>query len=209
MSTIVRLGRERDQRYGAGQIIDILLGRKTEKVTEKGHHELKTFGIGTELKEAEWRAVVRQLLAQGLLAVRGEYQTLAITDTSADVLRGQQQVMLRRDLPMPKPSRSGRRSGSGTARGQAAGAAGAPGSARLEAADLTPSGAAVFEKLRAWRTTTAREQSVPAYVVFSDATLCQIAATRPATPAALFEINGVGEAKLAKYGEAILRVLAD
>ena len=91
----------------------------------------------------------------------------------------------------------------------AAGAPGALGSARLEAADLTPAGTAVFEKLRAWRTTTAREQSVPAYVVFSDATLRQIAATRPATQAELFEINGVGEAKLAKYGEAILRVLAD
>jgi ATP-dependent DNA helicase RecQ len=150
--------------------------------------------------------------------VRGEYQTLAITDTSADVLRGQQQVMLRSDLPVPKPPRSGRRSGSGTARGQAAGAARAPGaadtpgalgSARLEAADLTPEDTAVFEKLRAWRTTTAREQSVPAYVVFSDATLRQIAVTRPATQAGLFEINGVGEAKLAKYGEAILRVLAD
>jgi len=207
----VRLDRERDQRFGAGQVIDILLGRKTERVSAYQHHELKTFGIGAELREAEWRGVVRQLLARGLLAVRGEYQTLAITDTSADVLRGTQQVMLRRDLPMPKPSRSGRGSGARTAAGQAAGAAGAagPGPARLEAADLTPEDAAVFEKLRAWRATTAREQSVPAYVVFSDATLCQIAATRPATPAALFEINGVGEAKLAKYGEAILRVLAD
>jgi ATP-dependent DNA helicase RecQ len=212
LSTIVRLNRERDQRFGAGQVIDILLGRKTERVSAYQHHELKTFGIGAELSEAQWRGVVRQLLARGLLAVRGEYQTLAISDTSADVLRGQQQVMLRSDLPVPKPSRSGRRSGSGTARGQAPrtpGASGAPGSARLEAADLTPSGTEVFEKLRAWRTTTAREQSVPAYVVFSDATLRQIAATRPATPAALFEINGVGEAKLAKYGEAILRLLAD
>ena len=209
LSTVVRLDRERDQRFGAGQVIDILLGRKTEKVSAYQHHELKTFGIGAELREAEWRGVVRQLLARGLLAVRGEYQTLAITDTSADVLRGQQQVMLRSDLPVPKPSRAGRRSGPGAARRQSAGAAGAPGSARPEAADLTPSGAAVFEKLRAWRTTTAREQSVPAYVVFTDATLRQIAATRPATQAGLFEINGVGEAKLAKYGEAILRVLAD
>jgi ATP-dependent DNA helicase RecQ len=206
LSTVVRLDRERDQRFGAGQVIDILLGRKTERVSAYQHHELKTFGIGAELREAEWRGVVRQLLAGGLLTVRGEYQTLAITDTSADVLRGQRQVMLRRDLPMPKPSRSGR--GSGTGRGQAAGAPGA-GPARLEAADLTPEDAAVFEKLRAWRATTAREQSAPAYVVFNDATLRQIATARPATPAALFEINGVGEAKLAKYGEAILRLLAD
>jgi ATP-dependent DNA helicase RecQ len=217
LSTVVRLDRERDQRFGAGQVIDILLGRKTERVSAYQHHELKTFGIGTELREAEWRGVVRQLLARGLLAVRGEYQTLAITDTSADVLRGQHQVMLRRDLPTPKPSRSGRGSRPGTARDQAAAAAGAPGApgapgsgpARLEAADLAPEDAAVFETLRAWRATTAREQSVPAYVVFNDATLRQIATARPATPAALFEINGVGEAKLAKYGEAILRLLAD
>ncbi len=78
LSTIVRLDRERDQRYGAGQIIDILLGRKTARIGERAHHELSTFGIGTELKEPEWRAVVRQLLAQGLLAVQGEYQTLGL-----------------------------------------------------------------------------------------------------------------------------------
>jgi ATP-dependent DNA helicase RecQ len=205
LSTVVRLDRERDQRFGAGQVIDILLGRKTEKVSAYQHHELTTFGVGAELREAEWRGVVRQLLARGLLGLRGEYQTLAITDASADVLRGQHQVMLRRDLPVSKPSRSGRGSGPGAARGPAAGSV--PG--RLEAADLTPEDAAVFEKLRAWRATTAREQSVPAYVVFHDATLRQIAAARPATPAGLSEINGVGEAKLAKYGEAILRVLAD
>ena len=79
LSTIVRLDRERDQRFGAGQVIDILLGRKTDRVAQYGHHELTTFGIGTELREAEWRGVVRQLLARGLLAVVGEYQTLAIT----------------------------------------------------------------------------------------------------------------------------------
>jgi len=102
LSTIVRLNQELGQRYGAGQVIDILLGRKTQKVSEKAHHELKTFGIGTELSEAQWRGVVRQLLAQGLLAVQGEYQTLALTAASAEVLRGQRQVMLRQDAPTPK-----------------------------------------------------------------------------------------------------------
>ena len=108
LSTIVRLNQELGQRYGAGQVIDILLGRKTQKVSEKAHHELKTFGIGTELTEAQWRGVVRQLLAQGLLAVQGEYQTLALTAASAEVLRGQRQVMLRQDAPTPKAARSSR-----------------------------------------------------------------------------------------------------
>ena len=108
LSTIVRLNQELGQRYGAGQVIDILLGRKTQKVSEKAHHELKTFGIGTELSEAQWRGVVRQLLAQGLLAVQGEYQTLALTAASAEVLRSQRQVMFRQDAPTPKAARSSR-----------------------------------------------------------------------------------------------------
>ena len=202
LSTIVRLDRERDQRFGAGQVIDILLGRKTDKVAQHGHHELKTFGIGAELREAEWRGVVRQLLARGLLAVQGEYQTLALTPASTEVLRGDRQVLLRRDAPMPKPARSARSPGSGAAAGPGA----AP--ARLEAADLSTADTALFEQLRAWRAATSKEQSVPAYVVFHDATLRQIAAARPATLAELAEINGVGEAKLAKYGESLLEVLA-
>jgi len=206
LSTVVRLGRERDQRYGAGQLIDILLGRKTAKVDEKGHHELSTFGIGTELKEAEWRAVVRQLLAQGLLAVQGEYQTLGLTEASAEVLRGQREVMLRRDTPQPKAPRPSRAAGAG------AGAAGTgparTAAARLEAADLSPDDEALFEKLRAWRKATAAEQGIPAYTVFHDATLRSIAAGHPGSLRELSGINGVGEAKLVKYGQHILDLLA-
>ena len=206
LSAIVRLDRERDQRFGAGQVIDILLGRKTDKVASYRHHELSVFGIGTELREAEWRGVVRQLLAHGLLAVRGEYQTLALTEGSGEVLRGQRRVMLRRDVPMPKPkpARAAR-----TAPGTGVGAGAGAGQARPEAAELSPEDAAMFEKLRAWRGATAKEQGVPAYVVFHDASLRQIAAARPATLAEMAEINGVGEAKLAKYGEGVLEALAD
>ena len=177
LSTIVRLNQELGQRYGAGQVIDILLGRKTQKVSEKAHHELKTFGIGTELTEAQWRGVVRQLLAQGLLAVQGEYQTLALTAASAEVLRGQRQVMLRQDAPTPKAARSSR----GTAGG------GAAARAKLAEIDLSPEQEAVFEELRAWRGATAKEQGVPAYVVFHDATLRSIAA---AAPSSLGELAG-------------------
>jgi ATP-dependent DNA helicase RecQ len=206
LSAVVRLERERDQRFGAGQVIDILLGRKTEKVLERRnrHDELSVFGIGTELREAEWRGVVRQLLAQGLLGLHGEYQTLALTDSSGEVLRGQRPVMLRRDVPVPKASRV---LGQQSAGRQSAGARQGAGP-RLEAGDLSAEEAAVFERLRAWRGRCAKDQGVPAYVVFHDATLRQIAAVAPATLAELSEISGVGEAKLAKYGEQILDVLA-
>jgi ATP-dependent DNA helicase RecQ len=223
LSTVVRLDRERDQRFGAGQVIDILLGRKTGKVLERRnrHDELSVFGIGAELREAEWRGVVRQLLAQGLLAVQGDYQTLGLTQTSGEVLSGQRPVMLRRDAPAPPrvlpgglggvvpPGAGKARISTRHAAGAAQGATGnGGGPARLEAGDLSAADAAVFEKLRAWRGATAREQGVPAYVVFHDATLRQIAAVAPTTLAGLSEINGVGEAKLAKYGEQVLEVLA-
>ena len=203
LSTIVRLERERDQRYGAGQVIDILLGKKTAKVSENGHHELKTFGIGLELNESQWRGVVRQLLAQGLLAVRGEYQTLSITEASGEVLRGQLAVTLRQDAPSPKAARL---RGAGKA-ASAAGGGSAGATPKPAAADLSPEQEAVFDQLRAWRGATAKEQGVPAYVVFHDATLCAIAIAVPATLGELAAINGVGESKLAKYGEGILGVL--
>ncbi len=197
----MRLDRERDQRYGAGQVIDILLGKKTAKVSENAHHELRTFGIGLELNEAQWRGVVRQLLAQGLLAVQGEYQTLAITEASHDVLRGQRLVTLRRDMPQPRGS------GRGSSRASSPGSLSA-GTGKLAAADLSPEQEALFERLRAWRGATAREQSVPAYVVFHDATLRAIAVAAPSSLAELAGINGVGESKLSKYGESILELLA-
>jgi ATP-dependent DNA helicase RecQ len=189
LSTVVRLARK-NQRFGAGQLIDILLGRSTEKVRQYGHDELPVFGIGTDLREAEWRGVVRQLLAAGLLAVEGEYQTLKLTEASGDVLRDTKKVMMRRD---PTPARGPK-------------AAKAP---KTPVADLTPEAAELFEKLRAWRAATAKEQGVPAYVIFHDATLREIATGAPTSLAELAEINGVGESKLAKYGGPLLDVLAE
>jgi ATP-dependent DNA helicase RecQ len=196
LSTIVRLDRERDQRYGAGQVIDILLGKKTTKVSENGHHELRTFGIGVELNESQWRGVVRQLLAQGLLAVQGEYQTLAITEAAGEVLRGERLVTLRRDMPQPRARSSSRAASSGSAA-----------AAKLVAADLSAEQEAVFERLRTWRGATAKEQGVPAYVVFHDATLRSIAVAGPSSLPELAGINGVGESKLSKYGDSILELL--
>ncbi|MFE5959617.1 DNA helicase RecQ [Streptomyces rubiginosohelvolus] len=196
LSTVVRLKRERNQKFGAGQIIDILLGRKTAKVIQFDHDQLSVFGIGEELAEAEWRGVVRQLLAQGLLAVEGEYGTLVLTDESATVLGRERDVLLRKE-PKKPTSRSSSSAG---------GAKGAKGKA---AVDLPESAVPVFEALRAWRGATAKEQGVPAYVIFHDATLREIATVHPTTIGELGGISGLGEKKLATYGEGVLEVLAE
>jgi ATP-dependent DNA helicase RecQ len=187
LSTVVRLQNERRQKFGAGQLIDILLGKKTAKVIQHDHDSLTVFGIGTDLREAEWRGVVRQLLAQGLLAVEGDYGTLVLTEASAEVLSRQRQVMLRREVERAKPARS---------------------SKAAAVVDLPAEAVPVFEQLRAWRAAAAKEQGVPAYVIFHDATLRTIASQVPSTLAALGTINGVGENKLAKYGQQILDTLA-
>jgi ATP-dependent DNA helicase RecQ len=148
---------------------------------------------------------VRQLLAQGLLAVQGEYQTLAITEAAGEVLRGQRVVTLRRDIPQPRAARASRVSSSS---GSASAGAVSAGTGKLAAADLSPEQEAVFEQLRTWRGATAKEQGVPAYVVFHDATLRAIAVAAPSTLAELAGISGVGESKLSKYGESILELLA-
>nr|WP_166640011.1 DNA helicase RecQ [Amycolatopsis sp. SID8362] len=190
LSTVVRLRNERRQKFGAGQIIDILLGKSTPKVTQFQHDTLKTFGIGTELREPDWRAVVRQLLAQGLLAVEGDYGSLVLTEASAEVLGGDRQVMLRRE-----PERAAAAKVRGTRKAAAA------------AVDMPAEAAPLFERLRAWRAGVAKEQGVPAYVIFHDATLRQIATRRPSSLADLGTVSGVGENKLAKYGEGVLEVL--
>jgi ATP-dependent DNA helicase RecQ len=186
LSAVYRLKHERNQKFGAGQVIDILLGKTTPKVTQHGHDSLKVFGIGTELRDTEWRGVVRQLLAQGLLAVEGDYGTLVLTGSSTEVLRKQREVLLRREPERPVRPAKARRA-----------AAAAP-------ADLPEEAAGVFERLRAWRGATAKEQGVPAYVIFHDATLRQIATQSPSTLAELGAISGIGENKLAKYGQQVL-----
>ncbi|SCG42806.1 ATP-dependent DNA helicase RecQ [Micromonospora echinaurantiaca] len=192
LSTVFRLDRERNQRFGAGHCIDILLGRATDKVTQHGHDSLTVFGIGGELREAEWRGVVRQLLAEGLLAVEGDYGTLALTDASAEVLGRRRTVMMRREPERVATGRSSKPRGAATV-----------------TAELSPAAASVFERLRAWRAATAKEQGVPAYVIFHDATLRQIATDAPTSLAELSRVSGVGENKLTKYGDQILGVLAD
>ncbi|GGQ07243.1 DNA helicase RecQ [Streptomyces mutabilis] len=195
LSTVVRLKRERGQKFGAGQIIDILLGKRTAKVIQFDHDQLSVFGIGEELTEGEWRGVARQLLAQGLLAVEGEYGTLVLTEASGEVLRREREVPLRKE---PEKPASARAAGGGRSdRKQKAAVAELP-------QELLPA----FEALRAWRAEQAREQGVPAYVIFHDATLREIATAWPTSIGQLGGISGVGEKKLATYGEGVLAVLA-
>jgi len=199
LSTVWRLEHERHQKFGAGQAIDILLGKHTPKVSQHRHDSLSVFGVGAELRDTQWRAVVRQLLAQGVLAVEGDYGTLVLNDASREVLYRDRQVLLRRDpaqVAQAKPARARAAAGGGAA-GRGAG----------EADDLPDAAAAVFEQLRAWRAAAAREQGVPAYVIFHDATLRQIAVRSPSTLAELSTVSGVGETKLARYGQQILDLL--
>jgi ATP-dependent DNA helicase RecQ len=190
LSTVSRLDHEQGQRYGAGHVIDILLGKSTARMAQLGHASLRGFGIGAELSDTEWRAVVRQLLAQGVLGVDSDgYGTLRLTDASTDVLLGSRTVLLRHEAPRPATrSRSPKR---GTA----------------AAADLDAGATLVFESLRTWRAATAKEQGVPAYVVFHDATLREIATRVPTTLDELGTVSGIGVAKLEKYGPKLLAAL--
>ncbi|MFI6501173.1 DNA helicase RecQ [Nonomuraea typhae] len=189
LSAVYRLAKERGQKFGVGQIVDILLGKKTAKVEQFGHDSLTVFGVGQDLSSAEWHGVVRQLLTRGILAVEPAHGTLVLTDKSGGVLRGHDQVSLRRDL---KPRAAGR-----TMKAKA----GAP------QADLPAEAGPLFERLRAWRAATAKEQGVPAYVIFHDATLREIATLNPTTLPELGTVSGVGENKLAKYGAQVLATL--
>jgi ATP-dependent DNA helicase RecQ len=186
LSTIVRLKRERNQEFGAGHLVDILRGKTTARTTQWSHETLATWGIGADLSEQQWRGVVRQLLAKRLLATRGEYGTLGLTDGSAEVLSGGHSVPMRNE---PE-----RRASIGAAK-------------KAAVADLAPADAGLFEALRAWRAAEAKEQGVPAYIVFGDATLRAIATARPRSSDDLAGISGIGEKKRASYGEALLEVV--
>jgi ATP-dependent DNA helicase RecQ len=192
LSCIYRFRQQRHgpRSFGAGHLIDVLRGKATEKVAQYGHQSLSTFGIGTEVSEAQWRLVLRQLIALGHIRAEGEFNTLALAESAREVLRGEVPVRLR----VPAETRP---------RGKTArGSAGKPPPLPLDT-DAT----ARFAALKAWRAQVARAHNLPAYVVFHDATLAEMARERPATLGDLAVINGVGSTKLERYGADILRVL--
>jgi ATP-dependent DNA helicase RecQ len=185
LSCVYRTG----QRFGAGHVVDVLLGRETERVSQLGHDRLSTFGIGKDRDERQWRAVFRQLVALGHLWADSEaFGALKLTPSSRQVLKGETSVMLREQAA--RPARAGR----GRKRAAREAGTAAPDSALLLA-------------LRAWRLGVARDHGVPAFVVFHDGTLETIAALRPKTREALRGVSGVGEKKLERYGEALLEIV--
>ena len=183
MSAVYRTG----QRFGAAYVIDVLLGKETDRIRHNGHDDLRVHGIGTELAAPAWRSVVRQLIVQGYLrADQHRYGALVLTEESRPVLRGEVELRLREDKKL-KTEKKARRD---------------------RAAALAPADQPLFEKLREFRREIADELNLPPYVIFHDATLMQMAEERPATEAALLAINGVGEAKMRRYGSAFLEVIA-
>jgi ATP-dependent DNA helicase RecQ len=169
-------------------LIDVLLGNETDRVMQWGHRELSTFGIGKELDKKQWQAVFRQLVAQGLLAVdHAGYGALKLTEESRAVLTGGRAIHLGK-APQAQRTR-GARKVSG------------------ERAELDSAARDCRERLRDWRAAIAKTHGVPAYVVFHDSTLAELARERPATLAALGEISGVGTRKLERYGADLLKLL--
>jgi len=192
LSCVYRTG----QRFGAVHLIDVLLGKETERVQQWGHRELSTFGIGRELDEKVWRAVFRQLVAQGLLEVdHAGHGSLKLAEASRAVLAGGQVVHLRQ-VQAGKPKAAPKRA-SAQGLGPGAGHAADPEAARL------------WQRLREWRAAIAKEHGVPAYVVFHDATLAELARARPRSEAELGRISGVGTRKLERYGAVLLELLKD
>ncbi|MFC3551637.1 DNA helicase RecQ [Lysobacter cavernae] len=189
LSCVYRTG----QRFGAGHLIDVLRGVATDKVRQYGHDGLSTWAIGNDLDERQWRGVFRQLVAGGLLEADVErHGALRLTAISAPVLRGERELRFRNEQPRPPRGRKTR-----------------TGTAAAPMIDLAPDDLARFNALREWRAATAREQNVPAYVIFHDSTLRAIAETAPDDLGELSRIPGIGSSKLDRYGEAVLQHLFD
>jgi len=195
LSCVVRFRQHGGQRFGAGHLIDVLRGKATDKVAQHHHDRLSTFGIGADLSEAQWRAVLRQLIALGHLRTEGEYNTLEPTASAREVLRGHITLLLRVAVATPKRGRTARAPGPSRGKG------------RPPPLPLDDAGLARFAALKAWRTEVAREHNLPPYVVFHDTTLAEMALGGPTSLAELSGISGVGVKKLEAYGREILRVL--
>ncbi len=189
LSCVYRTG----QRFGVAHLIDVLLGKTTPKVEQFNHQQLSTFGIGKELVQAQWNSIYRQLVAGGFINVDIEgFGSLKLAEASRPVLRGEQEVWLRRDANPEKRKTTKVERGS-----------------RLREAFAGASEDPLWLALKAKRTSLAREQGVPPYVIFHDSTLLEILNRKPQTLHEMGQISGVGQAKLAKYGDEFLQVVED
>jgi ATP-dependent DNA helicase RecQ len=185
LSAIFRTG----MRFGVSHLTDILRGKATDKVRQWGHDQLPTFGVGGDLDEHAWKSVFRQLAAAGLVHVdMAEHGALQLTEAAREVLKGQRSVQLRRPARRkPAPGKT----------------------SRAPVSDLAPADEALFQRLRRWRADTAREQSVPAYVILHDRTLRELAEARPTSSSLLAGISGMGSAKIEHYGTELLALIGN
>jgi ATP-dependent DNA helicase RecQ len=193
LSAVYRTG----ERFGALHVVSVLTGDATAAVVKWGHDKLPTFGVGSDRKLPFWRGVIRQLTALGALAVEvGEYATMRLdADRARPILRGEQRVMLREEAEAePRDRRRGSPDRNSRTR-------------PVAAEGLSTEGATLFDALRLWRSSEAKSQGVPPYVIFHDATLREIAATKPDSLDELGEVKGVGASKLTRYGAGVLAVL--
>jgi ATP-dependent DNA helicase RecQ len=189
LSTVYRV----EQRFAAGHVLDVLRGIDGERVKQWRHDQLSVFGIGSEYGEAEWRAVLRQVIALGLLTVDHEnYSSLKLTEEAKPVLRGEQKIQLRQYQKPVKPKRTSSSSKS-----------------NYVETDLSTEEQTIFDKLRWWRVETARKHNVPAYVIFHDATMREIAKAKPSSLDDLRGVTGVGEKKLETYGAEIITLIRE
>jgi ATP-dependent DNA helicase RecQ len=185
LSAIFRTG----MRFGVTHLTDILRGKASDKVRQWSHDRLPTFGVGSDLDDHGWKSVFRQLAAAGLVHVdMAEHGALQLTEAAREVLKGQRSVQLRQPAKRKStPSRS----------------------SSTVVSDLAPADEALFQLLRKWRADTAREQSVPAYVILHDRTLRELAEVRPTSHGMLAGITGMGSAKIEHYGEELLALIRE
>jgi ATP-dependent DNA helicase RecQ len=195
LSCIYRLQQASGSAFGAGHIMDILRGKTTEKVTQHGHQSLSTFGIGADLSETQWRALIRQLIAREALHVDGSgFNTLHLTEASRSILRGETPIWLKTPSEKPRASRS---------------------NSRAARAERDESGQPLslverdcLDALKAWRAEVARSHNLPAFVIFHDSTLRALAQRRPSQMDDLEGVAGIGQKKREAYGAEVLRVVA-
>ena len=195
LSCIYRVQQSSGSAFGAGHIMDILRGKTTEKVTQHGHQNLSTFGIGADLSETQWRALIRQLIAREALHVDGSgFNTLHLTEASRSILRGETPIWLKTPSEKPRASRS---------------------NSRAARAERDESGQPLslverdcLDALKAWRAEVARSHNLPAFVIFHDSTLRALAQRRPSQMDDLEGVAGIGQKKREAYGAEVLRVVA-
>ena len=183
LSNVYRTG----QRFGAGQLIDVIRGKDTAKVRQFGHNKLSTFGIGQNRSDQQWRSIIRQLIVQNYLIVNDtQFGAIQLTEKSRSILRGEIKLFLREDMLSAKPNRT-----------------------KKLPLKVDESDRVLWEALKQCRKKLADQQGVPPFHIFHDATLMELMQYRPKSNAEMLTINGIGEVKLERFGDDFLQILAE